>query len=552
MNITHTKNHSQHKETTSLRGETPQEQGLKRRKKRTLSASQKTMRNVKRAALVAASCEAKIAIALHVAQGGDDLTVNEFLMAAYKKASGCTDFRTFAQWKSAGHTIIKGSKSFDIWGSPRKAKTAEGETDGGEQEEGREYQLFPVCSLFNEHQVKLVGSIDESQASAVLASETVPAGQERKTPDKVSVGEFRDQVRYLERVFNVDRHACVGDNEKTLWRNIAQRALIELEAMQCPRATSDDLARCTAIIKMVKAALAEGTDPTPPTPGNKREATERDTTSEPSPFVSTDYQEQQGARKDRMLQRAEKARAESQTTYNRAKDMASVIPFGQPILVGHHSEQRDRRYRDKIHTTFGKAFELDSKADHYQQKASSVGDAGIASNDPDAIEKLTRKLAGLVESQETMKAVNKIARQKNLSSDDKVAEIVNANLLSKTQAIAILKSDSVRGIGFASYSLSNNNAEIRRTRRRIAQLQRLRQSTPIQFENDDFSMGIDNGRVCVEFSGGKPSESVRALLKRSAFKWSRYQGAWVRKATANAVADAERLLGRLQAEDNIY
>jgi len=80
----------------------------------------------------------------------------------------------------------------------------------------------------------------------------------------------------------------------------------------------------------------------------------------------------------------------------------------------------------------------------------------------------------------------------------------------------------------------------------------LRNSEPIEFENDDFSMTIDNGRVCVEFAGGKPSDNVRTLLKRSAFKWSRYQGSWVRKATANAVAAARRLLEQLKAVDEIY
>ena len=35
--------------------------------------------------------------------------------------------------------------------------------------------------------------------------------------------------------------------------------------------------------------------------------------------------------------------------------MASVIPFGQPILVGHHSERRDRSYRDRIRSTEDRA-----------------------------------------------------------------------------------------------------------------------------------------------------------------------------------------------------
>jgi len=58
--------------------------------------------------------------------------------------------------------------------------------------------------------------------------------------------------------------------------------------------------------------------------------------------------------------------------------------------------------------------------------------------------------------------------------------------------------------------------------------------------------------VCIEFSGGKPSDDVRAMLRGSAFKWSRYQGVWVRKATGNGVAEAGRVLERLKAAEEIY
>lgn len=44
-----------------------------------------------------------------------------------------------------------------------------------------------------------------------------------------------------------------------------------------------------------------------------------------------------------------------------ARDMAVQTPFGQPILVGHHSENRDRNFRDRIHNTFGKAFAEQNK-----------------------------------------------------------------------------------------------------------------------------------------------------------------------------------------------
>jgi hypothetical protein len=40
--------------------------------------------------------------------------------------------------------------------------------------------------------------------------------------------------------------------------------------------------------------------------------------------------------------------AASHELYLRSTKMASIIPMGQPILVGQHSEKNDRSYRDKI------------------------------------------------------------------------------------------------------------------------------------------------------------------------------------------------------------
>lgn len=68
---------------------------------------------------------------------------------------------------------------------------------------------------------------------------------------------------------------------------------------------------------------------------------------------------------DKALQNQEKA----EEIYNIAKKKASVIPFGQPILVGHHSEGRDRRYRAGIERTYSKSFETLDKANYYNQKA---------------------------------------------------------------------------------------------------------------------------------------------------------------------------------------
>ena len=136
------------------------------------------------------------------------------------------------------------------------------------------------------------------------------------------------------------------------------------------------------------------------------------------------YEAKQAARKARFEERAEQASAESASTYNRARDMAQAIPFGQPILVGHHSETRDRNYRDRIHTTYGKAFALQDKAKHYEQKAASVGTGGISSDDPDAIEKLRAELANVEQAQERREAKD----QERLERHGQAAALASQNI----------------------------------------------------------------------------------------------------------------------------
>lgn len=240
------------------------------------------------------------------------------------------------------------------------------------------------------------------------------------------------------------------------------------------------------------------------------------------------YEQKQAARKARYEERAEQASAESTSTYNRARDMAQAIPFGQPILVGHHSETRDRNYRDRIHTTYGKAFALQDKAKHYEQKAASVGTGGISSDDPDAIEKLRAELANVEQAQERMKAANKAIRT-HKTDESRIAVLV-AQGLTETQAVELLKPDFAGRVGFPSYTLSNNNANARRIAGRIAELEKRRQRADVEQEGDGYIYreDADENRVMFVFPG-KPDEATRGLLKRHAFKWSPSRGAWVRQ-----------------------
>ena len=91
------------------------------------------------------------------------------------------------------------------------------------------------------------------------------------------------------------------------------------------------------------------------------------------------YEEKQESRKQRLLDRADKADRDSDAAYKSSHDATAGIPFGQPILVGHHSEARHRRALDKSWNQMGKCVALSDHAKDLRSKADSVGTGGSSS-----------------------------------------------------------------------------------------------------------------------------------------------------------------------------
>lgn len=241
------------------------------------------------------------------------------------------------------------------------------------------------------------------------------------------------------------------------------------------------------------------------------------------------YEQKLADRKERMIERSNKIRSEAEATYSNARKMAEAIPFGQPILVGHHSEGRDRNYRARITSTMGKAFNLMDKADHYARKAESVGTGGISSDDPDALEKLRAELESVQAAQERMKLANKLIRAHK--GEARVTALA-AHSFTQEQIDEILKPDFMNRIGFPAYALQNNNANAHRIAKRIQELEARRERPDVVREGAGYTYREDTeeNRVMFEFPG-KPTEEVRGLLKKHAFKWSPSRGAWVRQLT---------------------
>ena len=98
-------------------------------------------------------------------------------------------------------------------------------------------------------------------------------------------------------------------------------------------------------------------------------------------------------------------------------------------------------------------------------------------------------------------------------------------------------------IGYPAYALSNNNANIKRIRDRIAELEkRQTEQAPEGWEFDGGKVVVNTemNRLQIIFDG-KPDEAVRAELKGEGFRWAPSHKAWQRQLTDNALRAVRRL-----------
>lgn len=165
------------------------------------------------------------------------------------------------------------------------------------------------------------------------------------------------------------------------------------------------------------------------------------------------------------------------------------------------------------------------------------------------VERLQEKIDNLTESQEMMKAANKIVRDKKLAEIEKVDELVALGFKEEV-AIEILhpKYDWMSP-GFASYSLSNNLAKIKDAEARMKRHAAMAEMATQGDEEHEYEWG----KLVVAFGDeryrfifdGKPSQEIINLMKSNAFKWSRANMAWQRQITPNAKYAVKRMIEEL-------
>lgn len=200
--------------------------------------------------------------------------------------------------------------------------------------------------------------------------------------------------------------------------------------------------------------------------------------------------------------------------------------------------ERNRKRSEAADNKARQAAEYMEKAPARLQKAlSGPVDNSVSA----ALEAAKAKLAEREKLQAQMKATNAALRK----GDD---EALRGLGYSDAQIADLKKPDFAGRTGIPGYMLTNNNAEIRRQRERIAELEQREIAAQTQTESDEnVAPGVrmvksaEAGRLQLFFDG-KPSDAVRDDLKAAGFRWAPSTGAWQRQLTGNAELAAQGVI----------
>ena len=126
------------------------------------------------------------------------------------------------------------------------------------------------------------------------------------------------------------------------------------------------------------------------------------------------YRERREAKAERLREWAEKRAEKAQQASADARRAVDGIPFGQPILIGHHSQRHHERALERQDNKPQQAHEHDQKSRSMASRSANItaqADRAIYSDDPDAIEQLEARIAELVAERDRVKRYNATARK---------------------------------------------------------------------------------------------------------------------------------------------
>lgn len=213
------------------------------------------------------------------------------------------------------------------------------------------------------------------------------------------------------------------------------------------------------------------------------------------------------------------------------------------------------RKKEKQIAAWDKNMENFRKADHYLDMLKRAHTLSVKSDDPEVLDFLRAKLAGLEEAHALMVSANAYYR-KNKTLEG--FEGIPADTMAWITRPGVYLPGGRNGDGsplafygkpFPTYELTNSNANIKRVKQRIETLEAVKASKPIEEEHDGYTYRENAEAMRVQFQfDGKPDDETKALLKRNGFRWAPSLGVWQRQLNDNGKYAAHRVMEVLDGQ----
>lgn len=219
---------------------------------------------------------------------------------------------------------------------------------------------------------------------------------------------------------------------------------------------------------------------------------------------------------------AAKAEQRAAGRFSTATNLVAGIPFGQPILVGHHSEKRHRRTLERCDQNMRKGSEESRLAAHHASKADGLAhqlNRSIFSDDPDALDALADRVVALEAKRDAMKQANAWWRKHStMIGFPGISEETAARLDTE-----IPTRYSWERQPFPSYSLTNLGARIRQAKERAKHITAQTERSMAAEANGGCLIEGTGDYVRVTFAE-KPDRTTLDALRAAGFRWG--GGSW--------------------------